>query len=431
MQKCVCFMQWIHAVGITPAVCMHPSNLALAQHHQTSSSGVTTTPYAFSNRYGMEEKPQAGKVAVNNVMEGQHWRWQGVGKVPDGSSLQQQGRAKRKRLAESTTAEAMDCKGLFVANVAYDASEDDLKALFGQHGTVVGIRVPKRGLAIINMSDVRETQLALDALHDSEFMGRKLMVDLRNNDRRNQSTATENNGHADGKQDTYKKRKQDNPYLNECCFCLSSKAADPNLVVSIGDNCYLAKDKGGLTEHHVLIVPIEHENCSLTVKPETHNEVRKYVNAVKDCFQAELGLSTLFFERHIQLRHHGGNHMHINAIPMTESAIEKASDVIRQIGDEHQITFEMFSSDDMKAGKLKQYIGCTEYVMFELSDGSALVHKVSPNIRHNLRFCREAVAQILGTPNKADWKNCTLSKSDESTAVETLKTLFEKYDIMA
>lgn len=46
--------------------------------------------------------------------------------------------------------------------------------------------------------------------------------------------------------------------VDTCWFCLSSPQVDVNLVASVGEECYLALDKGPITPHHVLLVPIEH-----------------------------------------------------------------------------------------------------------------------------------------------------------------------------
>jgi hypothetical protein len=41
-----------------------------------------------------------------------------------------------------------------------------------------------------------------------------------------------------------------------CWFCLSNVGVEKHLVIAIGDSCYLALAKGGLTQDHVLILPV-------------------------------------------------------------------------------------------------------------------------------------------------------------------------------
>lgn len=47
-----------------------------------------------------------------------------------------------------------------------------------------------------------------------------------------------------------------------CWFCLGSPDVEKHLVVSVGTQVYLALAKGGLTNDHCLILPIEHCPCS-------------------------------------------------------------------------------------------------------------------------------------------------------------------------
>jgi hypothetical protein len=51
-----------------------------------------------------------------------------------------------------------------------------------------------------------------------------------------------------------------------CWFCLASPEVEKHLVVSVGTQCYLALAKGGLTENHVLILPIGHYQSRLISK---------------------------------------------------------------------------------------------------------------------------------------------------------------------
>lgn len=40
---------------------------------------------------------------------------------------------------------------------------------------------------------------------------------------------------------------------------------EKSLLVSIGSQCYLAMDKGPITEDHCLIIPIKHYNKSISM----------------------------------------------------------------------------------------------------------------------------------------------------------------------
>lgn len=72
---------------------------------------------------------------------------------------------------------------IYVGNMPYSMTEDDLKGLFSQHGAVVSARVvmdrdsgrPK-GFAFVEMSDDREAKAAIDAINGMDQGGRALVV---------------------------------------------------------------------------------------------------------------------------------------------------------------------------------------------------------------------------------------------------------------
>jgi RNA recognition motif-containing protein len=72
---------------------------------------------------------------------------------------------------------------LYVGNIPYEATEDDLQGLFGEVGSVASINVMRdretgraRGFAFVEMATEAEAQNAIDQLHDREFRGRTLTV---------------------------------------------------------------------------------------------------------------------------------------------------------------------------------------------------------------------------------------------------------------
>jgi RNA recognition motif-containing protein len=72
---------------------------------------------------------------------------------------------------------------LYVGNLPYSASEQDLIELFGQVGEVVSAQVisdrdtgRSRGFAFVQMSSSEEAQSAIEQFNEREFMGRRLLV---------------------------------------------------------------------------------------------------------------------------------------------------------------------------------------------------------------------------------------------------------------
>src|ERR1017187_4888462 len=74
---------------------------------------------------------------------------------------------------------------LFVGNLSFDLTENDLQDAFAAHGTVVEANLMMdretgrpRGFGFITMSTPAEAQKAMDALNGKELSGRALTVNL-------------------------------------------------------------------------------------------------------------------------------------------------------------------------------------------------------------------------------------------------------------
>ncbi len=72
---------------------------------------------------------------------------------------------------------------LYVGNLDYNATEDDLEGLFSGVGTVLSAEVvinsrteQSKGFAFVEMNNIDEAKRAVDILHDQDFMGRKLLL---------------------------------------------------------------------------------------------------------------------------------------------------------------------------------------------------------------------------------------------------------------
>jgi RNA recognition motif-containing protein len=74
-------------------------------------------------------------------------------------------------------------KNIYVGNLTWGATADDLLALFQQHGAVSSAQVitdretgRSRGFGFVGMANDNEAQAAIDALNGSNFQGRALTV---------------------------------------------------------------------------------------------------------------------------------------------------------------------------------------------------------------------------------------------------------------
>ncbi|MCL2931571.1 MAG: RNA-binding protein [Trichodesmium sp. MAG_R03] len=72
---------------------------------------------------------------------------------------------------------------IYVGNLSYDVTQEDLSEVFTEYGTVKRVQLPTdretgrpRGFGFVEMLDDGEEQKAIDALDGAEWMGREIKV---------------------------------------------------------------------------------------------------------------------------------------------------------------------------------------------------------------------------------------------------------------
>ncbi|ERT05887.1 RNA recognition motif family protein [Lyngbya aestuarii BL J] len=72
---------------------------------------------------------------------------------------------------------------IYVGNLSYEVTEEDLKAVFAEYGTVQRVSIPTdretgrpRGFAFVEMQEESKEDAAIEALDGAEWMGRDLKV---------------------------------------------------------------------------------------------------------------------------------------------------------------------------------------------------------------------------------------------------------------
>ncbi|HBK35301.1 MAG: RNP-1 like protein RNA-binding protein [Candidatus Uhrbacteria bacterium GW2011_GWE2_40_58] len=74
---------------------------------------------------------------------------------------------------------------LFVGNISWDATNEDLESLFAEFGEVTSARIvtdkfsgKSRGFGFVEMATEDQAQAAIKALDGKEFMGREIAVNI-------------------------------------------------------------------------------------------------------------------------------------------------------------------------------------------------------------------------------------------------------------
>jgi len=91
-----------------------------------------------------------------------------------------------KRLSESNSLhpnDSGDFMSIYVGNLSYEVSSEDLSSVFAEYGTVSRVQLPTdretgkmRGFAFVEMASEAEEAAAIAALDGAEWMGRDLKV---------------------------------------------------------------------------------------------------------------------------------------------------------------------------------------------------------------------------------------------------------------
>jgi len=234
----------------------------------------------------------------------------------------------------------------------------------------------------------------------------------------------------------------------DCWFCLSTPKVEKHLIVTIGEECYVALPKGGIVNDHVLLVSVGHIGSYISLPDATMKEMDKLREALRQMFAAQ-GKNMLCFERFILGRNNVQQHMHLQCVPIPNNiTIEQCKSLFyaeaKSIGvyqegeapneqqqqqQQHKpVTLiecdncEKSMSDALLDANLDQ----SPYFLLELPDQSKLMFPIT-NVHNTLTFGRGFCAKLLGMKEREDWKKCALSKQEEEALTLAVRKNFASY----
>ncbi|XP_061361526.1 zinc finger CCCH domain-containing protein 64 isoform X2 [Gastrolobium bilobum] len=173
----------------------------------------------------------------------------------------------------------------------------------------------------------------------------------------------------------------------ECWFCLSSPNVESHLIISIGENYYLALAKGPLVEDHVLIIPVEHMPNTLSLSSESELELFRFQNSLKRYCKNQ-GKEVIFFEW-VSIR---GTHANLQAIPIPSSKAVIVEKVFNLAAQKLGFKFVAKKFDSISDGRkfLKTQIdGNSSLFYAEVPGDTILLHHVEEKERFPAQFGRE------------------------------------------
>ncbi|KAG4959168.1 hypothetical protein JHK87_035801 [Glycine soja] len=212
----------------------------------------------------------------------------------------------------------------------------------------------------------------------------------------------------------------------ECWFCLSSPNVESHLIISIGENYYLALAKGPLVEDHVLIIPVEHMPSTLSMSSESEIELSRFQNSLRSYCKSQ-EKEVIFFEW-VSVR---GTHANLQAIPIPSSKAIMAEKIFNLAAQKLGFEFVTKKFDSISDGRkfLKAQIdGDSSLFYAQIPGGTILLHHVEEKEKFPAQFGREVLAGLLNMADNADWRNRKHSKDEEMKTVEVFKSRFQEYD---
>ncbi|KAK3261830.1 hypothetical protein CYMTET_29280, partial [Cymbomonas tetramitiformis] len=222
--------------------------------------------------------------------------------------------------------------------------------------------------------------------------------------------------------------------LPGCWFCISNPEADVELIASIGQEIYLCLDKGPVVTDHVMLVGIEHHPSTLRMPPSAIDELSRYLDMLRKCFAAN-GQEMIVMERYMQMRRKGGNHCFVTVVPVAPAAGKRAQASFQEHAQKVGWSFEELGEDSRESwtGRctaIQDAVGFGEFLSITLPDGTVLLHPIARGERHPMNLGREVLADLLGQPERSEWKECAVDSAKAQQLVEEFKERFKPYDII-
>ncbi|CAG2122113.1 unnamed protein product, partial [Medioppia subpectinata] len=208
----------------------------------------------------------------------------------------------------------------------------------------------------------------------------------------------------------FRERKQRQMDPQECWFCLASPQVEKHLIISIGDHSYLAMAKGGLTDEHLLILPIDHMRSTIELESEdVLTELNRFKAALIKYFDSKQE-SVVFFERNFK-----SSHLQIQCVSIPKSKAQDLKSVVLEMTEKRNLKFNELSNDMELKDVLSPGI---PYFYMELPDGKLFTRINTSEAFFPIQLGRELLAHssILDCPDRVDWKRCSLP-DDEAIAI--------------
>ncbi|KIL69856.1 hypothetical protein M378DRAFT_195762 [Amanita muscaria Koide BX008] len=224
---------------------------------------------------------------------------------------------------------------------------------------------------------------------------------------------------------------------DECWFCLSNPNLAKYLIVAIGNECYITLPKGQINPTHsspltnvpggghVLIVPIAHYPTYSSIPADLASgiveETERYKSALHAFYGKHSAVMVTFEVGRLSAK---GGHAHVQAVPVPSHLKDKIEEAFVNEGRSIGVHFE--SDPDSALGSCSN--GRGSYFKVDLPDGRKLVHLIQDHVPFSVSFGRRVLVNLLGVPDRLDWRACALSEAEDQEDAQAFKAAFTPFN---
>lgn len=226
----------------------------------------------------------------------------------------------------------------------------------------------------------------------------------------------------------------------QCWFCLSNPQLEKHLVVTIGEECYMALPKGQVPVSsdastlvpgggHVLLVPIAHVPSTWTPDasmPALRAEMGALRAALARCYAA-YGAVPVSWEV-VRRSHTRVAHTQTQVVPVAEGDAAALVEAFRAAARDADLAFEpeeVAAAFDDAATTLVRAQDREDYCLIRVGEVPLLL--LLRGERFSLQFPRETLAAFLQMPERADWKACVRPADVEAAERDAFQGAFAEF----
>jgi len=328
-------------------------------------------------------------------------------KTEDEMMVDESARKKEEEELKKINEMTENCR-LFVKGFDYRTRDDEIYEFLSRWGPIESLEIiydpytkKHKGYGFFKFSDLKFTKKALLDSGKFSLLGRKIYFNLEN--------------------------KQGKTKNFDCWFCLSNDKTDKSLIFHVGNDVYLALDKGPIVPRHIQIIPIDHYDKSFLLPHNVQEEIKGLKMRLLNVYRTKFNENLIFYERAVKLRN-DISHMLIHCVPIaykeSENFIKKFEDVAKKIKGDF---FKIKENENLKDF-------CEEddlFVYLEIFIENVHHRYVCQYNDRNQRFAgqdviREMVCEILEVHGKMKWKDCQISEQEKSNMMSLLKQKFNE-----